>query len=60
MTGTNLYSDALAAKGLTAFALVGRRAVALLPERPDRQAPAAAYLDSSVKRKNETEVQPVV
>ena len=40
VTGTNLYSEALAANGLTAFALVGRREIALAPEAPDRQAPA--------------------
>ena len=40
VTGTNLYSEALAANGLTAFALVGRRDVALAPTAPARQAPA--------------------
>ncbi len=40
VTGTNLYSEALAAQGLTAFALVGRREVALTPAVPDRQTPA--------------------
>ena len=41
VTGTNLYSEALAAQGLTAFTLVGRREVALTPAVPDRQTPAA-------------------
>ncbi len=40
VTGTNLYSEALAANGLTAFALVGRREIELRPEAPDRQTPA--------------------